>query len=68
MVIDYIYLNFKKIHGFDPIEKVALEDTKLLDRREARRLADVKRDEMFGPRRSKFYDVGVDLGDKKKKK
>ena len=68
LIIDYIYLNFKKVSGFDPNEQLNLDDEALIARRETRRKANEQRDIMFGPRKSKFYDVGVDLGENKGKK
>ena len=42
-------------------------DEDLLKRRAIRKQYDDQRDIMFGPRKTKNYDVGIDLGEKKRR-
>jgi len=44
-----------------------MHDEELLKRRAIRKDYDDKRNELFGPRKAKNYDVGIDLGEKKRK-
>ena len=51
--------------GVSKEQMIADED--LLRRRALRKDYDDKRNELFGPRKAKNFDVGIDLGEKKRK-
>lgn len=65
LIIDYIYLNFKKIEENTAGGQIE-QDPAVVKRKEQREIYNKQRDEMFGPRRTKFYDVGIDLSARKK--
>ncbi len=65
LIIEYIYLNFKKIEEnsiANPVEDEAIEERRLI-----REKYNADRDARFGPRRKMGYEMGVDLKPKKKK-
>lgn len=66
-IIDYIFLNFKQIELAGLSKEMMMHDEELLKRRAIRKDYDDKRNELFGPRKAKNYDVGIDLGEKKRK-